>query len=172
MMQWPAGWQLEGMTARDLVDVMPIENAVYPFPWSRGNFEDSLKAGYAGQCLRDAALRLVGYAIIMSVVDEWHVLNFTIAPTQQGKGLGKQLLNTLLIQARQAEQTSMLLEVRASNRIAHALYLSLGFEEIGRRKGYYPAVDGREDALVLRHALQQSVCRDASSGLCSQEDAR
>ncbi|MBY4898022.1 ribosomal protein S18-alanine N-acetyltransferase [Cupriavidus sp. AU9028] len=147
----PPGGRLERMSARDLDEVVQIEQRAYTHPWSRGNFENSLKAGHIGLTLRDAAGLLNSYAILMPVVDEMHLLNLTVAPQLQRKGLGRLMLGLALAVSREHRLPDMLLEVRPSNTAALALYHAAGFVEIGRRRGYYPADDGgREDALVLR----------------------
>ncbi|WP_392388484.1 MULTISPECIES: ribosomal protein S18-alanine N-acetyltransferase [Cupriavidus] len=158
--QWPAvpvmpelgdGWALGRMTALDLHAVADIEQRAYSHPWTRGNFENSLKSGHIGLTLRDPANTLVGYAVLMPVVDEMHLLNITVDPRRQRQGHGRLLLAVALATAHAHNLGTMLLEVRPSNVGALALYEEAGFAEIGRRKGYYPATaNGREDALVLR----------------------
>ncbi|MCG5261650.1 ribosomal-protein-alanine N-acetyltransferase [Cupriavidus gilardii] len=147
----PGGWSLARMSARDLDAVVEIEQRAYSHPWTRGNFENSVKAGHIGLTLRDPAGALAGYAVLMPVVDEMHLLNITIEPARHRRGLGKLLLAVALATAHQHRLPNVLLEVRPSNTAALALYEAAGFEVIGRRKGYYPAAGGaREDALVLR----------------------
>ncbi|MDT6961560.1 ribosomal protein S18-alanine N-acetyltransferase [Cupriavidus sp. SZY C1] len=145
------GWALDHMSARDLAEVAAIEQRAYSHPWTRGNFENSLKAGHFGLTMRDPSRALIGYAMLMPVVDEMHLLNITIDPTYQRQGYGRLLLAIALATSHAHQLRTMLLEVRPSNLGALALYLEAGFVEIGRRKGYYPATAlGREDALVLR----------------------
>jgi [ribosomal protein S18]-alanine N-acetyltransferase len=165
--EWPAvpvmpalapGWVLDHMSARDLPAVAEIEQRAYSHPWTRGNFENSLKAGHFGLTLRDPATALIGYAMLMPVVDEMHLLNITIDPNHQRQGYGRLLLSIALATSHAHRLQTMLLEVRPSNIGALALYLEAGFVEIGRRKGYYPATAlGREDALVLRRVWPASV---------------
>jgi len=139
------------MTRLDLDDVEAIEVAAYPFPWTRGNFEDALDSGYTGLCVRDAQGHLQAYSVLMPVIDEVHLLNLCVAPALQGRGLGAALLAWSVASAHTSGFASMLLEVRPSNGAALALYRRAGFVEIGRRKHYYPAPQGRrEDALVMR----------------------
>jgi ribosomal-protein-alanine N-acetyltransferase len=140
------------MSARDLDAVAAIEVRAYSHPWSRANFENSVKAGHLGLTLRDPANRLAGYAVLMPVVDEMHLLNITVDPDRQRQGLGRLLLAMTLATAHEHRLYTMLLEVRPSNTGALALYREAGFAEIGRRKSYYPSGTGREDALVLRRA--------------------
>lgn len=147
----PNGWSIGRMSALDLAAVSEIEHRAYSHPWTRGNFENSLKAGHLGLTLRDPTHTLVGYAVLMPVVDEMHLLNITIDPRRQRQGLGRMLLAVTLATSHDHRLHTMLLEVRPSNVGAIALYEEAGFAEIGRRRGYYPAgAQGREDALVLR----------------------
>lgn len=144
----------EPMQPADLDDVVAVEQSVYPHPWTRTNFADSLKSGYHAWVLRDPSRALLGYFLVMAVVDEAHLLNVAVAEQWQGKGLGHFLLNQSVACARGLGLESMLLEVRPSNRRALDIYRRYGFTEIGRRKGYYPAADqAREDAIVMRIAL-------------------
>jgi [ribosomal protein S18]-alanine N-acetyltransferase len=153
----PQGWALDHMSARDLPAVAEIEQRAYSHPWTRGNFENSLKAGHFGLTLRDPSTALIGYAMLMPVVDEMHLLNITIDPVHQRQGYGRLLLAIALATSHAHHLHTMLLEVRPSNLGALALYLEAGFAEIGRRKGYYPATAlGREDALVLRRVWPAS----------------
>ena len=88
----PAGWRAERMTALDVAGVAALEQVAFTFPWSRGNFEDSLKSGHLGIVLRDGGNEVAGYLILMPVVDEMHLLNVTVAPAWQQQGLGRWLL--------------------------------------------------------------------------------
>ncbi|MFP3889263.1 ribosomal protein S18-alanine N-acetyltransferase [uncultured Ralstonia sp.] len=156
-MPLPTGWRVERMTALDLVEVAAIEHAAFTFPWSRGNFEDSLKSGHLGIVLRDGGNAVAGYLILMPVVDEMHLLNVTVAPVWQRQGLGRWLLRAAVALTLAHGFGSLLLEVRPSNAGAIALYRRVGFAEIGRRKRYYPAENStREDALVMRIACEAS----------------
>ena len=142
------------MNANDLDGVLAIENAVYPFPWTRGNFADSLAAGYSAWVCRIGG-ELVGYAVIMMVVDEAHLLNISVDQSRHGMGFGARLLRHAMSVARTLGARMLLLEVRPSNERALQLYKHFGFVRIGVRKAYYPAHEGREDALVLTHALAE-----------------
>jgi len=143
---------LRRMTEADLEAVVGIETRSYPFPWSEEIFRDCLRAGY---CCRACTLgeRLVGYAIMSVVVGESHILNVCVDPAFQGQHLGRRIMVRMLDLAKQRGADTAFLEVRPSNQAALALYRSLGFNEIGLRRGYYPAARGREDALVLACAL-------------------
>ncbi|MES2760464.1 MAG: ribosomal protein S18-alanine N-acetyltransferase [Pseudomonadota bacterium] len=141
------------MTAADLDEVMALERSVYPHPWSRGNFADSLVAGYHAWTLRDGG-ELAGYFLLMAAVDEAHLLNVSVAANRQRQGLGHYLLDKVAACARGLGAESVLLEVRPTNLRALQVYLRYGFVEIGRRKAYYPAHNGqREDAIVMRFDL-------------------
>lgn len=148
------------MAARDVDGVLDIEKLAYSFPWTRGNFIDSLVAGYPAQVLHvlDAGqVSLGGYFVALVGVAELHLLNVTVAPDRQGQGLGCRLLNAVrdLGVAHQLEH--LFLEVRHSNHRAQALYRRFGFAEVGLRRAYYPAAHGREDAVVMRLELRPDV---------------
>lgn len=149
----PAAERHAPMTTADLDDVAAAEELIYPFPWTRGNFADSLAAGYSAWVLRDPAGRLQAYAIMMLAVDEAHLLNLSVAREAQRRGLGWRTLEWIAEVARGHGAQSLLLEVRPSNPAAVRLYQRYGFERVGVRRGYYPARDGREDALVMRVTL-------------------
>ena len=140
------------MTVNDLDAVLAIENAVYPHPWTRGNFSDSLHSGY--HCwIMEAGGSIVGYSVLMIAAEEAHLLNLSIAAAWQRRGLGRELLKFLLQLARDFHADKMFLEVRPSNAAGRGLYVDAGFSEIATRRGYYPAHDGREDAVVMELAL-------------------
>lgn len=142
------------MNARDLNEIVAIEDTVYPFPWTRGNFTDSLTAGYSTWVCRVGG-ELVGYAVVMMAVDEAHLLNISVDKRRQGMGFGARLLRHAMGVARALGARSLLLEVRPSNERALELYRHFGFVRIGVRKAYYPAHEGREDAMVLVHTLNE-----------------
>jgi ribosomal-protein-alanine N-acetyltransferase len=142
------------MTVEDLEDVLVIENSVYPHPWTRGNFLDSLYSGYQTWTLRETGGALAGYFLVMLAVDEAHLLNISVRRDLHGLGVGRLQLDKVVALARSHGMTSVLLEVRPSNPRALAVYERYGFVRIGIRKGYYPAANGtREDAIVMRFHL-------------------
>ncbi len=144
----------EPMAVADLDAVLAIEHATYDFPWTRGNFIDSLAAGYTAQVLRDADGSLCAYCVAMAGVRELHLLNLTVAPARQHGGLARGLLDALIAAGRAAGALWLWLEVRESNLRAREVYHRYGFEAVGRRRGYYPAAAGqREDACVMRLAI-------------------
>ena len=141
------------MAARDLDDVMAIESRVYTHPWTRGNFMDSMTAGH--HCwIANVSGTVVGYSVAAIGAGEAHLLNLSIAAEWQGRSLGAELLRFMLKLIRDYAAARVLLEVRPSNTAARALYRRAGFSEIGTRRGYYPAQNGREDALVLELVLR------------------
>ena len=140
--------QLAAMRERDLGDVMTIESAIYTHPWTRGNFADSLRAGYECRVLRLGA-ELIGYFVLMVGAGEAHLLNLSVGAAHQRRGHGSMLLQEAAAIGKKLGARSLFLEVRPSNRAAQALYTRFGFHKAGVRRGYYPAHGGREDALVL-----------------------
>jgi len=144
---------LRDMTLVDVDEVQRIEMQVHSHPWTRGNFTDSLASGYICKVYA-VANEIVGYAVMMPALDEVQLLDIGIAKTMQRTGLGKKLLQDMLMLARNQKFIRMLLEVRSSNAAAIALYRKVGFTDIGLRRGYYPAAHGREDAIVMEYKLE------------------
>jgi ribosomal-protein-alanine N-acetyltransferase len=142
------------MTLRDLDDILGIEYRIYSHPWSRTHFADSINNGHGGWVCRVGG-ELIGYFILMLAVDEAHLLTIGIAEKYQGSGFGARLLRHAMDSARQSGARTLLLEVRPSNERALRLYHNFGFRQIGVRRDYYPASNGREDALVLTHVLEE-----------------
>ncbi len=142
------------MQIEDLAEVMVIENDVYPHPWTRGNFLDSLQSDYEIWTVRDPARALAGYLLLMISVDESHLLNIAVRRDLQGSGVGRLLLDLAVKLSRDKGMQSILLEVRPSNGRAVEVYERYGFAGIGVRRNYYPAAAGsREDAIVMRLKL-------------------
>lgn len=144
--------RLEPMREQDLDQVLAVENAIYSHPWTRGNFADSLRAGYQCWIFREGR-ELVGYFVLLIAAGEAHLLNLSVAEAHQRHGHGRALLSEIVRLARAQGARHVFLEVRPSNRAAQALYLRFGFRRVAMRRSYYPARDGREDALVLTLAL-------------------
>ncbi|MEO6362627.1 MAG: ribosomal protein S18-alanine N-acetyltransferase [Caldimonas sp.] len=141
---------LRPMSLAGLDGVMALEMGVYPFPWSRGNFVDSLAAHYTAWTLNRPTGELLGYCVAMAGVAEMHLLNITVAPAVQRHGHARRMLAALVRLCATTGADRLWLEVRASNGEARAAYARLGFSEVGLRKGYYPAPGGRrEDAVVM-----------------------
>ena len=138
------------MTALRLDAVLAIEVAAYEFPWSRGNFVDSLAAGHIAQMLCGPRGELLGYLVALPGFEEMHLLNLTVAPTAQSRGHARSMLAWLLALCARQDARQLWLEVRESNARARRIYERFGFAAIGKRKGYYPAPGGRrEDAVVM-----------------------
>ena len=148
---------LRPMRDDDLDAIMQIEPTIYSHPWTRGNFSDSLNSGYSAWVLEENTKSnegLIGYALMMLVMDEVHLLNLSIAKHRQKQGLGRYLLEHMISHAKQYKAANMFLEVRPSNVSAMALYENMGFNEMAVRRGYYPAdptisKTGREDAVLM-----------------------
>jgi ribosomal-protein-alanine N-acetyltransferase len=139
-------------------EVLAIEQSAYSHPWTPGNFRDSVVAGYHLEILLvqdQGREHVAGYCVAMEGVDEVHLLNITVAPAWQGRGLGTRLLTALCAWARQRQAQWLWLEVRASNTHAQQVYQHFGFKRVGERKYYYPLSPGqREDAVVMSLLLR------------------
>lgn len=146
-------FEIRPMKKKDLKAVAAIEQSAYPFPWPLDIFKSCLKVGYS--CwVGEVGNEVVAYGILSIGAGEAHVMNVCVAPQWQGRGYGQKMMKHLIQAAREHHADMMLLEVRPSNKVAVHLYHRLGFNEIGRRKDYYPATGGqREDALVLARML-------------------
>ena len=142
----------EPMTESRLDEVVAIERRAYEHPWTRGNFADSLRAGYQAQLLCAGEV-VLGYFVAMRGVDEVHLLNITVDPGWQGQGWGRVMLDALALWARGQGAQWLWLEVRTSNARAQQVYLRYGYRRVGERKHYYPAQHGREDAIVMSYKL-------------------
>lgn len=141
------------MLESDLPRIHRIELASYDYPWSLGNFLDSLNAGYS-VWVREAEGEVIGYYVMMAAAGEAHLLNMTIAPIWRRHGLGRELLEHCLALAGTHRAESLFLEVRLSNTAALALYHSSGFVDLAVRRQYYPGRNGREDALVMKRVIE------------------
>lgn len=140
------------MNERDLDAVAALEASLQVFPWSRGNFADSLAVGHSAWVLRRGG-DLVGFSVAMTVIDEAHLLNIGVGQRYQAQGYGARLLCHVMEGARLNHASKLFLEVRPSNERAVELYRHFGFRQIGLRKGYYPAAIGREDGLIFDKEL-------------------
>ncbi|MFT7722909.1 MAG: ribosomal protein S18-alanine N-acetyltransferase [Roseateles sp.] len=148
-------FEASGMRVADLTEVMAAERQAYPVPWTHGNFVDSLAAGYPAEVLRGPRAALLGYWVAMPGVDEMHLLNITVAPPWQGRGLAVAMLERLVAACRQRGLAQLWLEVRVSNQRARDVYRRYGFAEVGRRRAYYPVRQGpREDAVLMSLAVR------------------
>lgn len=145
-------YRIRAMSMPDLPAVLAIERRSYEFPWTEEIFKDCIRVGYYCQVIVSAGA-IVGYGVMTIGAGEAHVVNLCIKPECRHQGLGRHLLTHIMDEARLSGAGNMFLEVRPSNQVAINLYLNMGFNEIGIRKGYYPARNGREDALILACAL-------------------
>ncbi len=152
MMTEHSEYRFRHMTEAELDAVLAIEPHLSSHPWTRGNFVDSLASGYSAWVLLDGT-RIIGYSLMMLVLDEAHLLNLSVAKAYQKRGLGRLLLEHMIAIARKHNAANMFLEVRPSNISAIALYENIGFNEMAIRRGYYPAHNGREDAVLMGLAL-------------------
>ena len=143
---------IRAMSDTDVTGVMDIETRAYAFPWTAGIFRDCMGAGYCCYVLERNA-EIIAYAVMSVAAGESHILNVCVSPDLRGEGYGYALIDRLIALARQLEADMMFLEVRPSNAAARRLYDKLGFNEIGVRRDYYPADQGREDALILAKQL-------------------
>jgi [ribosomal protein S18]-alanine N-acetyltransferase len=141
--------RFRAMTPGDLAAVAAVERASYAFPWSEGIFRDCLRVGYLCR-VADLDGEIVAYGVVAMGAGEAHILNLCVRGDLRGRSIGRQMLALLLERSRQAGVESVFLEVRPTNLHAIALYQSVGFVQVGLRKGYYQAEGGREDALVLK----------------------
>lgn len=142
------------MRVPDLTEVIAIERQAYPVPWTHGNFVDSLVAGYPAEVLRGPRAELLGYWLAMPGVDEMHLLNITVAPAWQRRGLAFAMLDRLVAECRRRSLGQLWLEVRVGNQRAREVYRGYGFAEVGTRRAYYPVQQGpREDAVLMSLAV-------------------
>lgn len=137
------------MVEADLPAVCAVEQSANQFPWSERNFADSLQSGHHAHIYQCKSAQIAGFTVVQNILDEAHLLNICVSPDWQGRGIGRQILSQVVDVARQRQMTLVILEVRRSNHRAQQLYLSQGFNEISTRPGYYPAEQGREDAVLM-----------------------
>ncbi len=140
------------MQEADLIAVMEIELRAYEFPWTETIMADCLRVGYCCWVL-ESEEQIIAYSIVSVAVEECHILNLCIDPDYRGNGLGKYLLEKMLLVASEHRARIAFLEVRPSNRAALSLYENAGFNEVGIRSKYYPSGNGREDALIMARTL-------------------
>jgi ribosomal-protein-alanine N-acetyltransferase len=141
------------MRATDVAEVVAIERAAYQFPWSEGIFRDCLRVGYLCRVVT-VDRQVLAYGVMSFGAGEAHILNLCVSEAYRCRGVGNRLLGALMERAAAAGMAEAFLEVRPSNTAAIRLYLALGFEQVGMRRGYYQAVGGREDAAVLKRVLR------------------
>lgn len=148
----PSATTFRPMTEADVDAIFAAEQRIYPFPWTRGNFVDSIRSAYR-VWVCEAAGELAGYAVVTLTLDEAQLLNISVLPECRRRGFGVALMDHLMADARHRGAKQLFLEVRPSNAAGLALYARFGFHRIGQRRGYYPAETGREDAIVMARTL-------------------
>jgi ribosomal-protein-alanine N-acetyltransferase len=148
------------MTEDCLDTVLAIEAESFPSPWSKALFEGELNSPHSFPMVAvDSAGRIVGYICPMLVIDEGHILNVAVDPHFRGQGVGRLLVERVIMDCRLQGAEFVSLEVRPSNTAAISLYRQLGFIVSGRRKAYY---ENGEDALMMEYIFgQDEGCDDA-----------
>ena len=138
----------------DIDIVLDIERQSNPYPWTINNFKDCIEKGYYSLVLKEAK-QVIGFAILSVSTEESHLLNIGLTALRRGQGLGRELLEKMIMAAEVMGSKKIFLEVRVSNIIAIDLYKASGFKEIGLRKTYYRIKDGREDAILMSKSLKK-----------------
>ena len=144
--------EIRQMLVTDIDKVITIEQEVFLFPWTQGNFRDSINSGYHC-CVFELTGHIFGYGVMTIGPDEAHILTLSIAAGSQREGWGEKLLQYFINLAKAHHSLSVFLEVRESNFGAARLYERIGFKQIATRTGYYPAMGGLEDAIVMELKL-------------------
>jgi ribosomal-protein-alanine N-acetyltransferase len=147
--------QIRPMVEIDLPEVAQVEQLSYAFPWSENIFRDCLRVGYTCRTL-DLSGQVIGYGVMSLGAGEAHILNVCVRAEFRNLGFGRRLLEHLMERAAASGVAEAFLEVRPTNLAAIRLYQHLGFEQIGIRRGYYQAPEGREDAIVLKRDLAKN----------------
>ncbi len=145
---------LKPLTTHDLSDLIELDEATNPHPWTGKQWVDSLENHTCYGWWQDESL--LGFAVCMITLDEAELLLIAIAPEFQRQKLGSQLIHSILQELSAQAVQKLFLEVRESNEAACGFYIRHSFEQAGRRKGYYPTSQGREDALLYTHAVMVS----------------
>ena len=141
---------------QDIDIALDIERESNPFPWTLKNFKDCIEKGYYSLVLKEG-MKVIGFAILSVSTEESHLLNIGLTASKRGQGLGKELLEKIIMAAEVMGSKKIFLEVRISNVIAIDLYKKLGFKEIGLRKNYYRTKEGREDAILMSKSLKKGL---------------
>jgi ribosomal-protein-alanine N-acetyltransferase len=153
LLKTPTEIGIRPMRASDVAEVVAIERSAYQFPWSEGIFRDCLRVGYICRVVM-VSRQIAAYGVMSVGAGEAHILNLCVSTAFRCRGIGRRLLGYLVERASAAGMGEAFLEVRPSNTAAIRLYLAMGFEQVGTRRGYYQAIGGREDAAVLKIALR------------------
>ena len=141
---------------QDIDIALDIERESNPFPWTAKNFKDCIEKGYYSLVLKEG-MKVIGFAILSVSTEESHLLNIGLTSSKRGQGLGKELLEKIIMAAEVMGSKKIFLEVRISNVIAIDLYKTSGFKEIGLRKNYYRTKEGREDAILMSKSLKKGL---------------
>ena len=141
---------------QDIDTALDIERESNPFPWTVKNFKDCIEKGYYSLVLKEG-MKVIGFAILSVSTEESHLLNIGLTSSKRGQGLGKELLEKIIMAAEVMGSKKIFLEVRISNVIAIDLYKTSGFKEIGLRKNYYRTKEGREDAILMSKSLKKGL---------------
>ena len=136
-----------------MAEVVSIERVAFSDPWSERDFRECVASGVPF-LVADARGSVVGYTIAHHAIDEGEILNLGVVPELRGQGVGRALVEAMLSRLRNEGVRTVFLEVRESNAPAQHLYASLGFAEVGRRRGYYRLP--KEDAVILRARIERS----------------
>ena len=152
LLKSPSEIAIRPMRIADVAEVLAIERAAYQFPWSEGIFRDCLRVGYVCRVVT-VERQIMAYGVMSLGAGEAHILNLCVGESYRCHGVGRRLLTALIERAALAGMVEAFLEVRPSNTAAIRLYLALGFQQVGTRRGYYQATGWREDAAVLKRAL-------------------
>tara|TARA_B100001559_G_scaffold273758_1_gene243410 strand:+ start:237 stop:731 length:495 start_codon:yes stop_codon:yes gene_type:complete len=141
---------------KDINRVVAIEEESNPFPWTIKNFKDCIEKGYYSLVLKED-IKVIGFAILSVSTEESHLLNIGLTSLKRGRGLGRELLEKMIMAAEVMGSKKIFLEVRISNVIAIDLYKASGFKEVGLRKKYYRLKEGREDAILMSKSLKKGL---------------
>ena len=135
----------------DIPQIMMLERSAHSHPWRQSSFEDCLK-GRQKCWLAECKGSLVGYVVVTHGGGDAELLNISVSPDYQRKGIGRCLLKHA-VRCVKDKADMLFLEVRVSNQKAIALYQKEDFFEVGQRRNYYPTVNGHEDALLMARQL-------------------
>ena len=141
---------------KDIDRVVAIEEESNPVPWTIKNFKDCIEKGYYSLVLKED-IKVIGFAILSVSTEESHLLNIGLTSLKRGRGLGRELLEKMIMAAEVMGSKKIFLEVRISNVIAIDLYKASGFKEVGLRKKYYRLKEGREDAILMSKSLKKGL---------------
>ncbi|HUW60639.1 MAG TPA: ribosomal protein S18-alanine N-acetyltransferase [Candidatus Bathyarchaeia archaeon] len=147
----PSELRFRKIEPRDLDEVVEIEQEAFPEPWTRGMFCQEISSSMSHFYVALVDDTLVGYVGFWQVVDEAHITSVTVRKEYRGRGYGRVLTDFITRAAAREGLTRATLEVRVTNMTAQNLYMSLGFEKTGTRKGYYKKTN--EDAIIMARKL-------------------